>query len=144
MVRINLKKYYPDYYTEDTYVEVEEKVAEFMEKEQPKPASAKRKEQRYKVLYSLDAGDGIEEETLIRMFFEAEQNERIRDILEEAMSASLTPTQERRIRMRYFDDMPYKLIAAAENVSIGTIESTIDDAKKNLRNYLCKHSMNRP
>ena len=85
MVTINLKKYYPEYYTKDTYVEVNEKVAKFMEEERPKYASAKRKAQRNKAHYSLDSGDGIEEETVLRIFKEAEEHEELRVRLEWSM-----------------------------------------------------------
>lgn len=85
MVTINLKKYYPDYYKEDTYVELPEDVADFMEKDRPKPASARRKKYRYKAQYSLDAGDGIEEEAIVRAFKEAQEQEELRIRLEWSM-----------------------------------------------------------
>ena len=141
MVTINLKKYYPEHYREDTYIDVDEKVADFMEQERPKPASAARKQYRYKAQYSLDAGDGIEEETLIRLFHEAERDERLRALLEQAMQSSLTVAQYRRVRMRFSERKIYRVIAAEENVSISTIEASIDGAVKKLRKYFCKHSL---
>lgn len=142
MVTINLKKYYPEHYREDTYIDVDEKVADFMEQERPKPASAARKQYRYKAQYSLDTGDGIEEETLIRLFHEAERDERLRALLEQAMRSSLTVAQYRRVQMRFSEGKIYRVIAAEENVSISTIEASIEGAVKKLRRYFYKHSVN--
>jgi len=142
MVIINLKRYYPDYYQEDTYIEVEEKVEDFLEKNRPKSASAKRKAYRYKAQYSLDAGDGIEEETMIRLFHEAEQNRQLEELVEQAMRASLTQTQYRRVHLRFREGKTYKIIADQEGVGISTVESTIKGAFKKLRKYFCKHSVN--
>ncbi|MBR3999291.1 MAG: sigma-70 family RNA polymerase sigma factor [Clostridia bacterium] len=136
MVRINLKKYYPDYYTEDTYMDVEEKVAEFLEKERKKTASAKRKEQRYKAQYSLNAGDGIEEKTVIRLFREARKHEELRARLEWSMR-TLTKVQRRRVLMRFDREMKYKEIAEAENVNVNAIEDSIKGALKKMRKNFC-------
>ncbi len=136
MVTINLKKYYPDYYTEDTYVDVDENVAEFMEEERPKPASARRRAQRNKAQYSLDSGDGIEEETVIRLFREAQAHDELRARLERSMR-TLTEVQRRRIMMRFDREMKYKEIADAENVSVNAIEDSINGALKKMRKNFC-------
>ena len=136
MVTINLKKYYPDYYKEDTYVELPEDVADFMEKDRPKPASARRKKYRYKAQYSLDAGDGIEEEAIVRAFKEAQEQEELRIRLEWSMR-TLTKVQYRRVIMRFDKEMKYKDIAKAENVTVNAIEDSIKGALKKMRENLC-------
>ncbi len=73
MVKINLKEYYPEIYKEDTFIEVSEEVAEFLESERPKASSEIRKRYRHNAQYSLDADDGIEEETLVRLFDKPEK-----------------------------------------------------------------------
>ena len=136
MVTINLKKYYPDYYKEDTYMDVEDDVAEFLETNRPKPASAKRKAQRYKAQYSLDAGDGIEEDTLVLLFEEARRNELLYERLRSAM-ACLTEKQRRRFLMKYDLEYTYAEIAEREQVNVNAIEDSIEQAKEKIRKYFC-------
>ena len=136
MVTINLKKYYPDYYKEDTYMDVEDDVAEFLETNRPKPASAKRKAQRYKAQYSLDAGDGIEEDTLVLLFEEARRNELLYERLRTAMLC-LTEKQRRRFLMKYDLEYTYAEIAEKEQVNVNAVEDSIEQAKEKIRKYFC-------
>ncbi len=136
MVTINLKKYYPDYYKEDTFMDVEADVAEFLETNRPKPASAKRKAQRYKAQYSLDAGDGIEEDTLVLLFEEARRNELLCEQLRTAMLC-LTEKQRRRFLMKYDLEYTYAEIAEREQVNVNAVEDSIEQAKEKIRKYFC-------
>ena len=136
MVTINLKKYYPDYYKEDTFMDVKEDVAEFLETNRPKPASAKRKAQRYKAQYSLDAGDGIEEDTLVLLFEEARRNELLYERLRTAMLC-LTEKQRRRFLMKYDLEYTYAEIAEKEQVNVNAVEDSIEQAKEKIRKYFC-------
>ena len=136
MVTINLKKYYPDYYKEDTYMDVEDDVAEFLETNRPKPASAKRKAQRYKAQYSLDAGDGIEEDTLVLLFEEARRNELLYERLRTAMTC-LTEKQRRRVLMKYDLEYTYAEIAEKEQVNVNAVEDSIEQAKEKIKKYFC-------
>lgn len=136
MVTINLKKYYPDYYKEDTFMDVEEDVAEFLETNRPKPASAKRKAQRYKAQYSLDAGDGIEEDTLVLLFEEARRNELLYERLRTAMTY-LTEKQRRRFLMKYDLEYTYAEIAEKEQVNVNAVEDSIEQAKEKIKKYFC-------
>ncbi len=136
MVTINLKKYYPDYYKEDTFMDVKEDVAEFLETNRPKPASAKRKAQRYKAQYSLDANDGIEEDTLVLLFEEARRNELLYERLRSAM-ACLTEKQRRRFLMKYDLEYTYAEIAEKEQVNVNAVEDSIEQAKEKIRKYFC-------
>ncbi|MBR3997451.1 MAG: sigma-70 family RNA polymerase sigma factor [Clostridia bacterium] len=137
MVTINLKKYYPEYYEEDTYVDVEDDVSEFLEENRPKPASAKRKAQRYKAQYSLDAGDGIEEDMLVLLFEEAKRNELLYERLRSAMKY-LTAKQRRRFLMKYDLEYTYAEIAEKEKVNVNAIEDSIEQAKEKIKNIFVK------
>lgn len=141
MVKINLKKYYPDIYKEDTFTEVSEEVAEFLESERPKPASEVRKKYRHKAQYTLDADDGIEDKTITIAFEEAERDEQIYDLLEKAMYHTLTSIQYRRVHMRFVERKSYKDIAAEERVAVSTVESSIKGAIAKIKKYICKHSV---
>ena len=136
MVTINLKKYYPDYYKEDTFMDVKEEVAEFLETNRPKPASAKRKAQRYKAQYSLDAGDGIEEDTLVLLFEEARRNELLYERLRSAIKC-LTEKQRRRFLMKYDLEYTYAEIAEKEQVNVNAVEDSIEQAKEKIKKYFC-------
>ncbi len=142
MVIINLKKYYPDIYEDDTFIEVPDDVAEFLESERPKQASEIRKRYRYKAQYSLDAGDGIENKTITHAFEEAEHDGQMYELLEKAMCNTLTSIQYRRVHMRFIERKSYSEIAAEENVAVSTVASSVKSAIEKIRKYICKHSMN--
>ncbi len=136
MVTINLKKYYPDQYNEDTYVEVSDEVADFMEEERRSAENSRRRVYRYHAQYSLDADDGIEEESLLRAFKEAEAHEELRLKLEMSMQ-SLTAVQYRRVKMRFEYGMKFSEIAKAEGVNINAIEDSIKRALGKITKYFC-------
>lgn len=136
MVIINLKKYYPEQYSEDTYVEVSAEVAEFMEEERRKAESLRRKTYRYQAQYSLDAEDGIEEETILRAFKEAEAHEKLRVQLELSMQ-TLTAVQHRRMKMRFEQGMKFAEIAQAEGVAVKAVEDSIRGALEKIKKYFC-------
>ncbi len=136
MVTINLKEYYPEHYSEDTYVEVSADVAEFMEEERRKAESLRRKTYRYQAQYSLDAEDGIEEETILRAFKEAEAHEKLRVQLEMSMQ-SLTEVQYRRMKMRFEQGMKFAEIAKAEGVAVKAVEDSIRGALAKIKKYFC-------
>ncbi len=136
MVKINLKEYYPEIYKENTFTEVSEEVAEFLESERPKQASEIRKRYRHNAQYSLDADDGIEEETLVHLFEKARENERLKERLEQAMK-SLTDKQKRRFLMKYDLHMTYEEIAKDEDVAVNAVEDSVRQALTKLKKYFC-------
>ena len=117
-------------------MDVEEDVAEFLETNRPKPASAKRKAQRYKAQYSLDIGDGIEEDTLVLLFEEVRRNELLYERLRTAMTY-LTEKQRRRFLMKYDLEYTYAEIAEREQVNVNAVEDSIEQAKEKIRKYFC-------
>ncbi len=64
MARINLRDYYP-FYTEDYFIEVDDKIAELLRQFEIREASYKRYVRRYKAYYSLDVDSGIENSILL-------------------------------------------------------------------------------
>lgn len=148
MKTINLKKYYDSLYTQDTYTEVSDEVAEallFMYREEN---NRLRRIYYHKAYYSLDQEDGIENSILCGLEKSSEEvvmeqeDERFFLLtlkrLEEAIS-DLTPIQARRIRARYFLGMKAIELAAAEGVSISVISESTRGAIKKLRRYFDTH-----
>ena len=136
MKSINLRVYYPDQYSEDVYVEVADDVAEFLEEQRPKEASATRKKYRHKAHYSLDAGDGIENETLQRILAETQQDEQLRTQLETAM-ASLSAIQRRRVYKHFYLGQSYTDIARNENIAVNSVKESILSGIETLKKYFC-------
>lgn len=64
MTKINLRDYYP-FYTEDYFIEVDDKIAELLRQFDIREASYQRYVRRYKAYYSLDVENGIENSILL-------------------------------------------------------------------------------
>ena len=64
MVKINLKKYYPDFYTTDCIIEVPNEVAALMDSSERAEVAYCLRRYRHKAYYFLDRGDGIENDML--------------------------------------------------------------------------------
>ena len=63
MTTINLRELYP-WYTEDTFIEVSDEVAAFLEEDKRLQINYAQYIRDNKAFYSLDAGDGIEAEAM--------------------------------------------------------------------------------
>ena len=63
MTTINLKDHYP-WYTEDTFMEVPDEIAAFLDEDRRLQINYAQYIRDNKAFYSLDAGDGIEAEAL--------------------------------------------------------------------------------
>ncbi|MBQ7929901.1 MAG: sigma-70 family RNA polymerase sigma factor, partial [Clostridia bacterium] len=111
-------------------------VAEFLEEQRPKEASATRKKYRHKAHYSLDAGDGIENETLQRILAETQQDEQLRMQLETAM-ASLSAIQRRRVYKNFYLGQSYTDIARDENIAVNSVKESILSGIEKLKKYFC-------
>lgn len=146
---INLRKLYYPYYTEDTFIEVSDEVAEALLKLTRQENNQTHKIWYHKAYFSLDCEDGIEnhalnweqpspEEILIR-----EEDQLLREItlerLNEALS-HLTPAQARRVRSRYLSKKKFREIAQGEDISAGQASQSVQTGLKNLRKYFIKHN----
>lgn len=139
MAKINLRDYYPFYKT-DYFVDVPDEVeAALME--------AERLEQNYirrrfynKAYYSLDAGDGIENDILFVSLSPCEVYER--KITTEQLHAAITSLpdkQAKRIYAHYILGMSKSKIALAEGVSEKNIRKSISQALRNMEVFLKKY-----
>jgi DNA-directed RNA polymerase specialized sigma subunit, sigma24 homolog len=136
---INLRKQYPGLYTEDVFVEVSDDVAEAILLATRQENNYRRRTYRYKAYYSLDRGDGIENDAL--HFTPSPEEIFLRQVsleqLQEAID-HLPPIQMRRVYAHYILGMKKVDIARAEGVDDGSVRSTIQAGLRNLRRYFEK------
>ena len=136
MKTINLRDYYP-FYSVDLFVDIPDEVAAAL-------AEAERRERNYlrrliynKAFYSLDAGDGIEQEALFRALSPCEIYER-KLTMEQLYAAldALPDKQGRRLYAHYILGVPQTEIARAEGVGITAINNSIERGLKNMEVFL--------
>ena len=133
MTTINLRELYP-WYTEDTFIEVSDEVAAFLEEDKRLQINYAQYIRDNKAFYSLDAGDGIEAEALN---LPEQPDEVLERLLQEAL-AQLTPAQRRRVLAHFVEGRSQLEIAASEGVVKSTVSEAISRGRKNLRNFLKK------
>ena len=135
---INLRELYP-WYSEDTFIEVSDEVAAFLEEDKRLQINYAQYIRDNKAFYSLDAGDGIEAEALNLPEQPDEVLERmeLERLLQEAL-AQLTPAQRRRVLAHFVEGRSQLEIAASEGVVKSTVSEAISRGRKNLRNFLKK------
>lgn len=139
MTTINLKDHYP-WYTEDTFMEVPEEVAAFLDEDRRLQINYAQYIRDNKAFYSLDAGDGIEADALVKPEQPDAALERmeLERTMREAL-AQLTPTQKRRLLAHVIDGTSQSQIAAKENTTqpavYKSIRKGISFLKKTLRNF---------
>ncbi len=110
MVKINLRKYYPDFYTTDCIIEVPDEVAALMDSYEHAEAAYYLRRYRHKAYYSLDRGDGIERDILFVSLSPCEIYER-KVMVEQlhAAIAALPDKQAKRVYAHYFLGMSKRL-----------------------------------
>lgn len=133
---INLRDQYPDFYAKDTYVEVSDEVADFMQECERKEAAYRRRTYYHKAFYSLDRDDGIEYDALFLSVTPWEVYER-KVTLEQlhAAIATLPDKQAKRLSAHYFLGMSKAEIARAEGVNKSQVTRSIDRALATLEKY---------
>ena len=139
MTTINLKDHYP-WYTEDTFMEVPDEIAAFLEEDKRLQINYAQYIRDNRAFYSLDAGDGIEADALVKPEQPDAALERmeLERTMREAL-AQLTPTQKRRLLAHVIDGTSQSQIAAKENTTqpavYKSIRKGISFLKKTLRNF---------
>lgn len=139
MTTINLRELYP-WYTEDTFIEVSDEVAAFLEEDKRLQINYAQYIRDNRAFYSLDAGDGIEAEALNlpEQPDEALERMELERLLKDGL-AQLTETQRRRLLASVLDKMTAVEIAATESVSKASVGESINRAivrlEKNLRDF---------
>ena len=136
MTTINLRELYP-WYTEDTFIEVSDEVAAFLEEDKRLQINYAQYIRDNKAFDSRDAGDGIEADALNRPEQPDEALERmeLERTMREAL-AQLTETQRRRLLASVLDKMTAVEISAAESVSKASVGESINRAIVRLEKIL--------
>jgi len=138
MVKINLRDYYPFYKT-DFFVDVPDEVETAL-------LEAERLERNYirrcfynKAYYSLDAGDGIENDILFVLLSPCEVYERkVTAEQLHAAIASLPDKQGQRVYAHYILGLSKTAIASAEDVSVEAVSVAIERGLKGMEVFLKK------
>ena len=139
MVKINLRKYYPDYYPNDCIIEVPNEIATLMASYERAEAAYYLRRYRHKAYYSLDRGDDIEKDILFASLSPCEIYERkVTAEQLHAAIAALPDKQAKRIYAHYFLGMSKSVIARAEGVSKTVVGEAIDRGLKNMEKFLKK------
>ena len=111
MTKINLRDYYPDFYTTDCIIEVPDEVAVLMDSYERAEAAYYLRRYRHKAYYSLDRGDSIERDILFVSLSPCEIYERKVTIEQlHAAIAALPDKQAKRIYAHYFLGMSKSVI----------------------------------
>ncbi len=136
MTNINLKDHYP-WYTEDTFVEVPDEIAAFLDEDRRLQINYAQYIRDNKAFYSLDAGDGIEADALIKPERPDEALERmeLERTMREALT-QLTETQRRRVLAHILDGKSKTQIADMECVREGAIRDSIRRGLSALKDFL--------
>ena len=137
MAKINLRKYYPDYYDTDFIIEVPDEVAALMDSYEHAEAAYYLRRYRHKAYYSLDRGDGIEHDMLFVSLSPCEIYER-KVTVEQLHAAiiALPDKQAKRIYAHYFLGMSKSAIAKAEGVNESAVREGIDRGLRNIEKFL--------
>ena len=152
MTVINLKRYYYPLVKTDVFVEVPDEIADALLHLRREENNRTSKIWYHKAYFSLDCEDGIEndaigwaqpspEDYMIQAEDEAAQ-ELLLEHLWEAIG-QLTPTQARRLHMRYMLEMKYREIAEAEGISPTQASDSVRRAVKKLQKYYKKRKWTR-
>ena len=136
MTTINLRELYP-WYTEDTFIEVSDEVAAFLEEDKRLQINYAQYIRDNKAFYSLDAGDGIEAEALNlpEQPDEALERMELERLLKEAM-AQLTPAQRRRVLAYIVGGLSQLQIAARENTTQPAVHHSVRNGLSHLKRIL--------
>ncbi|BAK98145.1 hypothetical protein OBV_09470 [Oscillibacter valericigenes Sjm18-20] len=137
MVKINLRKYYPDFYTNNCIIEVPDEVAALMDSYEHAEAAYYLRRYRHKAYYSLDRGDGIENDILFVSLSPCEIYER--KVTVEQLHAAITALpdkQAKRVYAHYFLGMSKSAIAKAEGINESAVRDGIDRGLRNIEKFL--------
>lgn len=132
MITVNLKDLYY-WCKEDVFVEITDEMLEAMKAADRQESAYKRRTYRYKAHYTLDMGDGIENEYVDKP--ETPEEICVREETEKMLSAAigeLSEVQQRRLKLHFFEGMRYSQIARMEGVTDGSISNSIESALKKL------------
>lgn len=138
MAKINLRKLYPFYET-DNYIEIPDELAELLASFERTEANYERKVRRHKAFYSLDQGTGVERNILFTALSPEELYERklTREELHAAI-AQLPDKQAKRIYAHFLLGMSKDEIAKAEGISWHSVHQSIQQGLSRIEKILKK------
>ena len=139
MTKINLRNYY-SWIHHDEFVDITDDMLEAMKAADRQEAAYKRRAYYHKAHYSLDCGDGIENDALFTVLLPDEiyeQKETVEHL--HAALASLPDKQRQRIYAHYVLGMEKSEIARAEGVAENSIHAAIQSGLRNMKKYLKKY-----
>ena len=140
MKKINLRDYYPDYYTANCIIEVPDEIAALMASYERAEAAYYLRRYCHKAYYSLDRGDGIEHDILFVSLSPCEIYERKVTVEQlHAAIAVLPDKQAKRIYAHYFLGMSKSTIARTEGVSKAVVGEAIEHGLRNMEKFLKKY-----
>ena len=136
MTTINLRELYP-WYTEDTFIEVSDEVAAFLEEDKRLQINYAQYIRDNRAFYSLDAGDGIEADALNlpEQPDEALERMELERLLKEGL-AQLTPAQRRRVIAYIVGGLSQLQIAARENTTQPAVHHSVRKGLSHLKRIL--------
>lgn len=139
MAKVNLRDYYPDFYTADFIIDIPSEMVEQLAQWERDERAYERQRYRYKAHYSLDRDDGIEHDVLFVSRSPGEIYERkiTYEQLHAAISA-LPDKQGKRVYAHCFLGMSKTAIARAEGVSLSTVKDSIARALRSMEVYMKK------
>jgi RNA polymerase sigma factor (sigma-70 family) len=135
MTTINLREFY-SWCKEDTFVEITDEMLEAMKAADRQESAYKRRTYSYKAHYTLDMGDGIENDCVIKPETPEEiyiREEATRELF--AAIGQLTKIQQRRLIAYYFEGMNFRQIAEMEGVNHGSVTQSVKAALKKLKGF---------
>ncbi len=135
MITINLRDFYP-WCKEDTFVEITDEMLEAMKAADRQESAYKRRTYSHKAHYTLDMGDGIENDCVIKPETPEEiyiKEEATRELF--AAIGQLTKIQQRRLIAYYFEGMNFRKIAEMEGVNHGSVTQSVKAALKKLKGF---------
>lgn len=139
MQTINLRDLYPDQYKSDYFIEIPDQLAQELHKFELAEASYRLRTYRHHAYYSLDRGDGIENEVLFVASTPDELYEtKLTNQQLYAAISQLPEKQAKRIHAYYFMDMDEYAIARAEGVSRQAVHGSIERGLKRIEKMLKK------
>ncbi len=143
MVTINLRKHYP-HYKEDIFIEISDEMYEVILLSIRQENNYDRRTRYHKAYYSLDVGDGIENDALHRIPSPEEilTQQLILEQLYRAME-TLPTIQKRRIYKRYFLGQNGAKVAREENVAGSSVHQSIAGGLANLKKFYDKNKFER-
>lgn len=139
MKQINLKKYYPSLYQNDTFILVSDSVANALAEEVRKENAQRAKILYHGAYYSLDVGDGLEAKkhfSVLLLEDSYEQQQINTDLYNAIME--LPEKQAKRIYARYVLGLRVTEIAKMEGVSKMSVSESIARALKKIKRTLTK------